>query len=98
MPRWHAGKTSRGRCASGNVPAGLDSLFADALAQENIRIEEILEEFGEERIAVRGDSFLDPLEHTAVHALGVVGCLQQIRWDPSDDHGLAHALRSEFPD
>jgi hypothetical protein len=34
----------------------LYGLFADALAKENIYIEEVLEEFGEERVAVLRDS------------------------------------------
>src|SRR5262249_37148290 len=83
---------------SGKVPTGLDGLFADALAQKNIRIEEIFEKFGEERVAICGDSFLDALEHAAVHAIGVVGCFQQVRWDASDNYGLAHTLRSILAD
>src|SRR6266852_6029905 len=72
MPRGYAGKTRCGGGAGSEIPAGLHRLFADALAQENIRVVEILEEFGEERVTVCGDRFLDAVEHTAVHALGVV--------------------------
>src|SRR5207245_9419203 len=64
MPRWHAGKTRCGGGAGSDVPAGLHGLFADALAQENIRVIEVFEKFGEERVTVRGGRFLDALEHT----------------------------------
>ncbi len=35
MPGWHARKTGRGRGAGSDVPAGLDGLFADALAEQD---------------------------------------------------------------
>src|SRR5215472_19317544 len=60
--------------------------------------EEILEKLGEESIAVRSHGFLDSLEDTAIHALGVVTCFQQIGWNASDDHRLAHSLRSVLAD
>ena len=97
MPRGHAREACRGRGASGEVPACLDSLFANALAQQLIRIVEILEKIGEERVTVRGDGFLNPFEDAAVHALRVIRYLQQVRWDAGDDYRLSHALRSVFP-
>jgi hypothetical protein len=54
----------------------LDGLFADALAQQDVSIVEILEEIGEERVTVGSDGFLDSLEDTAVDASWVVWGLQ----------------------
>src|ERR1700722_15692931 len=36
MPAWHAGGTGRGRRSRGDVPAGLDRLWVDTLAQETV--------------------------------------------------------------
>src|SRR5659263_266846 len=63
MPCWYAGEAGRGRGAGCDVPAGLHRLFADALAEQEVGVVEILEEIGEERVTVRDDRFLDPLEH-----------------------------------
>jgi hypothetical protein len=41
-----------------HVPASLDGLFADTLTQQQIGVVEILEEAGEERVAVDGDGLL----------------------------------------
>jgi len=57
MPRGYAGETRNGRCANGDVPTGLRCLFADTLAKENICVEEIPEEFGEEGVVVCSDQF-----------------------------------------
>jgi hypothetical protein len=65
--------------------------LADAL---NVGVEEVLEETGEERVAIRSDGFLDALEHARVEALGVVGGLQQEGRNASDDHGAACAARA----
>ena len=69
MPGWHTSKTGSGRGAGCNVPARLDGLFADALTQEDIRVVEILEKLGEERLTIGDDGFLDAFEDSAVHAL-----------------------------
>src|ERR1035441_7028472 len=97
IPCWHASETGRGRGASCDVPAGLDGLIANALAQQEVRVVEILEEIGEERVTVCGDGILDSLEDAAVHAFRVVRRLQQERRNPRDDYRLAYALRSVFP-
>src|ERR1700684_3167080 len=94
MPCGDASEAGRSRGAGRHVPACVDSLFADALAQQEIRIVEILEKLGEERVTVRGDGFFDPLEDTAVHALRVIRRLQQEGWHRRDEDRLAHALRS----
>src|SRR5438270_2214613 len=52
MPGWHTGKTCRGRGAGRCVPASLDCLFADAFTQEKIRVVEILEKLGKERVTI----------------------------------------------
>src|SRR5258708_32634628 len=98
MPRRHARETGRGRGAGRHVPTGLHSLFADAFAQQEIGVVEILEKLGEERVTVRGDGLLDALEDRAVYALRVVGRLQQKGRDRRDEDRLAHALRSVFAD
>src|SRR3984893_13731612 len=97
MPSGYACKTRCCRSASGEIPASLDGLFADALAQQQVRVVEVLEEFGEERIAICSDGFLDPLEDAAIHALWIVVGLQQVWRDAGDDHRFAHTLRSVFP-
>src|SRR5664280_3020094 len=96
MPGWHTSQTGRGRGVSGDVPTGLNGLFANALAQQEIRVIEILEEIGEECITVCSDSFLDSLENTAVHAFRIIRRFQQERRNPGDDYRLADALRSVF--
>src|ERR1019366_508404 len=96
MPGWHTSQTGRGRGLSGDVPTGLDGLFAHALAQQEIRVIEILEEIGEECITVCSDSFLDSLEDASVHAFRIIRRLRQERRNPGDDYRLAHALRSVF--
>ena len=81
MPCRYASETGRRRGATRDVPVGLNGLFADTFAQQEIRVVEVLEKLREERITVGDDGFLDSLEDTAVHALRVVVCLQQERWD-----------------
>src|ERR1700716_1634494 len=75
VPRRHARERGRGRGAGRKIPARLDSFFTDALTQQKIGVVEILEKLSEERITVRGNSFLDSLENTAVHAFGVLRSL-----------------------
>src|ERR1035441_1530298 len=94
MPGCDTRETGRGRSASSDVPARLDGLFADTLAQQEIGIVEILEEFGEERVTVLGDSFLDPVENTTVHALRVIRRFKQEGRDRRDEYRLADSLRS----
>src|ERR1039457_6238455 len=87
----------RSRGAGCDVPARLNGLFADTLPQQEIRVVEILEKLGEERVTVCGDGFLNPLEHTAVNTFRVVRRLQQEGRDRRDKYRLAHSLRSIFP-
>ena len=74
-----------------------DRLLGDAFSEENIRIKEILEKFGEESIAVRSHGFLDFLEDTAVDAIGIVTGFQQIGRNTSDDHRLGHPFGPCLP-
>src|SRR5579863_4752538 len=97
MPCRHASETGRSRGAGCDIPARLDGLFANALAQQDIRVVEILEKLGEERVTVCDDGFLDPVEDIAVHALWVVGRLQKEGRNGRDEYRLAHACRSELP-
>src|SRR5450755_2006303 len=97
IPRGYASEAGRGRGPSCDVPAGLNGLFADKLAQQEVRVVEVLEKLREERITVGDYGFLDSLEDTAVHALRVVGRLQQEWRDCGDKDRSAHALRSVFP-
>ena len=71
-------------------------MFAYTLPQENVGVVEILEEASEERIAVGGDRFLDPRKDTAIHALRVVGGLEQVRGHTGDNHGFACILGTIF--
>src|ERR1700691_2931014 len=98
MPRGYASQTGCGEGPGRHIPASLDGLLADTLAQQEIRVIEILEELGEECVTIGGDVFLDPFEDTAVYALRVVRRLQQEGWDRRDEHRLAHALRSVLAD
>ncbi len=59
MPSWNAGETGRGRRFGRNVPAGIDDLLAYTLAQQEVRVVEVLEEPGEERVPVCLDRLLD---------------------------------------
>src|SRR6266478_5928136 len=86
MPRWHAGEAGRGRGAGCEVPVGLHGLFADTLTEQKVRVVEVLEKVGEERVTICDDGFLNPVEYTTVHALGVVGRLQQERWNRRDEY------------
>src|SRR5216684_6658817 len=96
MPCWHTSKTGCGRGAGCNVPASLDGLFADALTQEDVRVVEILEKLGEERVAICDDGFLDAIEDSAIHALGIVRLLEQERRNRREEHRFAYPLRSVF--
>src|ERR1700688_58423 len=98
MPGRYASKTGRGGGSGCDVPASLDGLLADALAQQKIRVVEILEKVGEERVAVRGDGFLDSLEHTTVHTFLVVWRFEEKGRDRGDKYSMAHVLRSVFAD
>src|SRR5580658_6687137 len=98
MPGWHARESRRGRRAGGHVPASTDHLFADAFAQEDVRVVEVLEKLGKERIAVRNDRFSNAIKDAAIHSVGIALRLQQEGRDPRDDYGSAHALRAIFPE
>src|ERR1700680_489589 len=79
MPCGDASETGRGRGSGCQVPAGLDRLLTDALAQEQIRVVEVVKKISEKRVTIRDNSFLDSLEDTTVHALRVVRRLQEER-------------------
>src|SRR5512141_2825184 len=96
-PGGHASQTGRSRGAGRHVPPRLNRLLADTLPQQEIRVVEILEELGEERVAIRDDGLLNPREHAAVDAFRVVWRLQQERRDPRNEYRLAHALGPIFP-
>ena len=76
----HAGTQARlavAEAARRDIPARLDGLFADALAQQAIGVVEILEKLGEERVTVRGDGLLDTLEDAAIDAFRILRRLQE---------------------
>src|SRR5258706_1832691 len=98
MPRWHAGEAGRGRGAGCEVPAGLHGLFADTLAEQKVRVVEVLEKVGEERVTICDDRFLNPVEDAAVHAFRIVRRLQQERRHPRNDYSLTDRFRSIFPE
>ena len=97
MPCWHASETGCGRGPGCHVPTGLNRLWANALAQEQIRVVEIGKKIGEERVTICDDSFLDSLEDTAVHALRVVGRLQQERRADEMNTALVTPFDPYFP-
>jgi len=65
---------------------GLPRGLADPGAAQDIDVEEVVEEVFEIRRPVRHDRGLDALEHLAVHALGVVLGLEQVRRDAGHQH------------
>src|ERR1700678_3343521 len=97
MPCWHTCESGCSRGSDCHVPAGLDGLLADALAQKLIGIVEVVEKIGKEGVAIRDDSLLDSLEDTGVHALWIVRRLQQEGRDRRDEYRLADTLRSVLP-
>src|SRR5260370_33104853 len=97
VPAWHAGKTRCGRGSSGDVPASLNRLLADALTQQHVRVEEILEELRKEDVTVCHDRFLNAFEYRVVHALAVVVRFQQERPNRPDEYGLSHSRGPAFP-
>src|SRR5262249_37824518 len=94
MPRGHTRHTRDGGSPGSDIPTGLDRLLADALSQQHIGVEEILEELREKRVPVCGNRLLDASETGPVKALRIVRRLQQEWRDASNDHGLADPLRS----
>src|SRR6266849_5214492 len=96
MPRCDARETGCSGGAGRDVPTGLYDLFADTLSQECVGVVEILKETGEEGIPVSSYRLLYPGEHAAIHALGVVRRLQQVRWHAGNNHGFAHTLGAVF--
>ncbi len=72
MPGGHAGETGGGGGRGCDVPARLHGLLADALAQQLIGIVEILEEFGEKGVAIRGDGFFYSIEDAGFDALRII--------------------------
>src|SRR5580704_11727741 len=98
MPGRYASKTGRGGSAGGHIPASLNGLLADTLTQQRVGVVEILEKVGEEGVTVCSDSFLDSLEHTAVHTFLVVWRFEEKGRDRGDKDGMAHVLRSVLAD
>src|SRR5690348_9473476 len=98
IPSGHASETCRGRCTGGDIPAGLDGLLADALAEENVGVEEVFEKFREEGVAIRRDGFLNALEDGGVDAFGVIRGFEKERRDGSNENGVGHAFRSVLTD
>src|SRR5207247_9157369 len=76
------------------VPAFLIGLFAASCAEQLVCVVEVFEEFGEERVPVRDDGFLDAIEGAAVHSFRVVRGLQQIRRYRSGEDCLGYSFRS----
>src|SRR5580692_9956568 len=97
MPGCDACQAGDGGGARRDVPTGLNRLFADTLPQELVGVVEILEEAAEECIAVCGHRFFDPGKYATIHALGIVGRLEQVWWHPGDDHGCAHTFGTVPP-
>jgi hypothetical protein len=97
MPRRNAGNTCGRRSASRDVPTGLNRLVSDALAQENICIEEVFEKLSKESVAVCGDSFLYSLKYAPVDAVRVVRRLEQIRRDAPMTTALLTPFDPYFP-
>ena len=52
MPRWNARQARDSRRDASHIPACLHRLLADPLPKVNVGVVEVLEEFGEERVAV----------------------------------------------
>lgn len=98
IPRGHAGEAGCSRGACGHVPTGLHGSLTDGLSHVNIGIKEVLEELGKERITVRGDGSLNPLEHAAINAIRVVAGFQQLWRNAADNHRLAHTFLHVLPD
>src|SRR5579864_4611144 len=98
MPRWNAGEARVRRSNRSRVPTRLNGLLANAFSQVNIRVVEVLEELGEERVTIGAHRFLDSFEHRTVNALRIVCRLEQIRRNAADDHRLADMLRSVLSD
>src|SRR6185369_4124555 len=96
MPSSDARQAGGSRGAGGNVPTGLDGLFADALSQEHIAVVEILKEAGEEGVPVGRDRLPDSVEDAAIHAFRIVGGLEQVWRHSRNDHGFAHTLGTVF--
>src|SRR3954451_15073453 len=92
MPRCDARETGRRGGAGRDVPTGLDDLFAYTLFQQCVGVVEVLKETSEEGIPVGSDRLLNPREHAAIHPLGVVRGLQQVRGDAGNNYGFAHTV------
>src|SRR5260370_37373790 len=90
MPRCDARETGGSGGAGRDVPTGLYDLFADTLSQECVGVVEILKETGEEGTPVSSYRLLYPSEHAAIHALGVVRRLQQVRWHTGNNRLCSH--------
>ena len=93
------GGLRRDRCGGSrsgcDVPAGVHGFLAEARrAQERVRVVEVLEEFREERVPVRGDRFGESVEDLLRNAVRVVVRLQEERFQGSQERGPGHARRT----
>src|SRR4029077_11363919 len=93
---------ARVRCGGTSVgrrgPACVDGLLADARPEIHVCVVEVLEEIREPGVPVCGDRFLYTIEDALVNAFGIVGRLQQVRWDASSENSLSDTLRSVVAD
>src|SRR5579864_1486325 len=98
MPRRYACETRVRRSNRSRVPTRLNGLLANAFSQVNIRVVEVLEELGEERVTIGAHRFLDSFKHRTVNALRIVCRLEQVRRNAANDYRLADLLRSVLSD
>src|ERR1019366_9967054 len=98
IPGGDTGEAGDSGRASGSNPAGVHDLFADSLAQQQIRVVEVLEELCEEGVTVRLDRFLNSIEDAAVHTLRVVLGLEEKGRNRRDEHRPADAPGAVFSD
>lgn len=98
VPSGNAGEAGGGGSDACDAEAGLNGLFADAFAEQNVGVVEILEKFGEEGVAVGRDGSLNAFEDGLVDAVGVVGSLEQIGRNAANDDGPVDALGAVLAD
>ena len=98
QPRRHAIGERLGRGAVPDVPARAHHVVADQVAPEHVDVVEVRQERREERVPILRDGGPDPVEHTLVDAVRVVGRLQQERRQRGDEPDPAHALGAEGTD
>ena len=92
IPGRHAGKASRGRAPAAMFQLGLDRLLANPLTQENICVVEVLENSVKNAYRSAATAFWIPSNTLPSTPSGIVGGLQKIRGNASDDHSPGHTL------